>query len=140
MSILDKFVEHAAQLDNLSVSFFLSTMLLHFSTILLTGFDPFILRRDDGWKAFMQLFLQSVQPIVLEPGSFKSNRTGSADGDDGEGRGEIPSAFVEEIEDLRTRVEELSDEVRPPFHVTLPFLQELLLTLSLPSTLRDLES
>ncbi|KAL7410280.1 hypothetical protein BDY24DRAFT_186432 [Mrakia frigida] len=83
LSVLDKFFEHAAQLDNL----------------------------DDGWKAFMALFLQSIQPIVPEPGSFKAKRSSPSTPclEQQQHKG-IPSAFVEEIEALRTRVEELSDE------------------------------
>ena len=70
---------------------------------------------DEGWKAFMSLFLQSIQPIVPDPGSMKtkSSSSSSSSSTDHTSHKGIPTAFVEEIETLRTRVEELSDEVRP---------------------------
>lgn len=68
--------------------------------------------RDDGWKAFMALFLQSIQPIIPDPGSFKAKRSSPSSSVEHKG---IPSAFVEEIETLRTRVEELSNEVSLSF-------------------------
>lgn len=59
----------------------------------------------------MALFLQSVQSLVPDPGSLKSPSSSPENGNSHKG---IPSAFVEEIETLRTRVEELSDEVSHP--------------------------
>lgn len=59
----------------------------------------------------MALFLQSIQPIVPEPGSFKAKRSSPSTPSLEQQHKGIPSAFVEEIETLRTRVEELSDEV-----------------------------
>lgn len=56
----------------------------------------------------MALFLQSIQPIIPDPGSFKSRKSSPTATVDYKS---VPSAFVEEIETLRTRVEELSDEV-----------------------------
>jgi hypothetical protein len=62
----------------------------------------------------MALFLQSVQSLVPDPGSIKSKSSSSPSSVDGNLDKGIPSAFVEEIETLRSRVEELSDEVSPP--------------------------
>jgi len=59
----------------------------------------------------MALFLQSIQPIVPEPGSFKAKRSSPSTPSPEQQHKGIPSAFVDEIETLRTRVEELSDEV-----------------------------
>ena len=59
----------------------------------------------------MALFLQSIQPIVPDPGSLKCKSTSSSSPSENQSHKGIPSAFVEEIESLRTRVDELSDEV-----------------------------
>lgn len=117
LSVLDKFFEHAAQLDNLFVPLFpfVPSVLPFLASLISFSPSPslgLIFISDDGWKAFMALFLQSIQPIVPEPGSFKAKRSSPSTPclEQQQHKG-IPSAFVEEIETLRTRVEELSDEV-----------------------------
>ncbi len=57
---------------------------------------------DDGWKMFMKSFLFSIQHLVGKQAVIKANRMSDTSS--------VPTSFVEELELLRTKVEQLSDE------------------------------
>ncbi|PWN41049.1 hypothetical protein IE81DRAFT_315743 [Ceraceosorus guamensis] len=57
---------------------------------------------DEGWRSFMKAYLTSVQHIVGKHAMIKANRLSDTS--------TVPSSFVEELEGLRAKVEELSDE------------------------------
>lgn len=90
-TILDRFVEQAAMLDSLSVVS--SRCILHHTNSWIS---------DSNWRVFLKRFSTSVQHItgqeieVKEPGESDSRDT-----------------VVQELESLRIKVEELSDEVNP---------------------------
>lgn len=57
---------------------------------------------DDGWSTLMGKYLSSVQHIVGQQAVVRASK--SAD------TASVPTSFLEELETLRDRVEELSDE------------------------------
>ncbi|KAG6910997.1 hypothetical protein DXG01_006051 [Tephrocybe rancida] len=87
-AILDRFVEQAALLDNL----FVTSPAFQKSKSLLTTFSS-----DDSWQIFMKRFAASVQHITGQELDVKA----ATDSD---------SIVEQELEELRSQVEELSDE------------------------------
>ncbi|CAO1622300.1 unnamed protein product [Parajaminaea phylloscopi] len=57
---------------------------------------------DDGWRSFMKVYLSSVEHLVGKQALIKANRESDTSS--------VPSSFVEELEDLRGQVEDLSDD------------------------------
>ena len=57
---------------------------------------------DDGWRIFMRQYLGSVQHIVGQQAVVRSSKASDTSN--------VPTSFIEELETLRQKVEELSDE------------------------------
>ncbi|BGP28584.1 hypothetical protein JCM10296v2_000320 [Rhodotorula toruloides] len=57
---------------------------------------------DRGWRTFMRQYLSSVQHIVGQQSLIRSSRVADT--------ATVPTSFIEELETLRTKVDELSDE------------------------------
>ncbi|PWZ03137.1 hypothetical protein BCV70DRAFT_12160 [Testicularia cyperi] len=57
---------------------------------------------DEGWRSFMRSYLANIQHLVGKQALIKANRMSDTS--------TVPSSFVEELEGLRAKVEELSDE------------------------------
>ncbi|SPO39803.1 related to Diaphanous protein homolog 1 [Pseudozyma flocculosa] len=57
---------------------------------------------DEGWRSFMKAYLANIQHLVGKQAMIKANRMSDTSS--------VPSSFVEELEGLRAKVEELSDE------------------------------
>jgi len=89
-TILDRFVEQAAILDTLWVS----------SCFLLIDTNYFFPFSDDSWRVFLKRYATSVRHITGQEVEVKALGETS------------PSDIIEqELESLRLKVEELSDEV-----------------------------
>lgn len=58
---------------------------------------------DDGWRKFMQRYLTDVQHIAGQAAVVRATRNADT--------ASVPTSFLEEIQALRSKVEELSDEV-----------------------------
>ena len=58
---------------------------------------------DEGWRVFLRQYLASVEHIVGQQSEIRSPTLPDV--------GSIPTSFFEELEALRSKVEELSDEV-----------------------------
>lgn len=58
---------------------------------------------DEGWRTFMRAYLNSVQHIVGQQAVILGSRIADS--------ATVPTGFLEELEGLRSKVEELSDEV-----------------------------
>lgn len=58
---------------------------------------------DEGWRTFMRQYLSSVQHIVGQQAVVRASK--------GADTASVPTSFLEELEALRKKVEELSDEV-----------------------------
>jgi hypothetical protein len=59
---------------------------------------------DAGWKQFMRKYLSSIQHIVGQQAIvIQSSKSDAAS---------VPTSFIEELEGLRSKVEELDEEVR----------------------------
>ncbi|GAA5889934.1 hypothetical protein JCM5296_003653 [Sporobolomyces johnsonii] len=57
---------------------------------------------DQGWRGFMRQYLSSVQHIVGQQSIVRASRIADT--------ATVPTAFLEELETLRTKVDELSEE------------------------------
>lgn len=57
---------------------------------------------DRGWRTFMRQYLSSVQHIVGQQSLIRSSRVADT--------ATVPTSFIEELEALRSKVDELSDE------------------------------
>lgn len=62
----------------------------------------------EGWQLFMRRYLRSVEDIVGRQTLVVSNKTSNT--------ASVPTSFFEELESLRTQVEQLTEEVS---HATL---------------------
>lgn len=84
---------------------------------------------DDGWKSFMRKYLASIQHLVGKQAMIKANRLSDTS--------TVPSSFVEELEGLRSRVEELSDDKSKLRAELDERVAEFNTLRSLPAALRD---
>ncbi|GAA6056774.1 hypothetical protein JCM3770_006127 [Rhodotorula araucariae] len=57
---------------------------------------------DHGWRVFMRQYLSSIVHIVGQQSLIRSSRVADT--------ASVPTSFIEELEDLRTKVDELSEE------------------------------
>ncbi|SAM77134.1 related to Diaphanous protein homolog 1 [Ustilago bromivora] len=57
---------------------------------------------DEGWRSFMRSYLANIQHLVGKQAMIKANRMSDTS--------TVPSSFIEELEGLRAKVEELSDD------------------------------
>jgi diaphanous 1 len=57
---------------------------------------------DQGWRTFMRQYLASVQHLVGQQSVIRSSRVADT--------ASVPTSFLEELEGLRTKVDELSEE------------------------------
>ncbi|SNX82525.1 related to Diaphanous protein homolog 1 [Melanopsichium pennsylvanicum] len=57
---------------------------------------------DEGWRSFMRSYLANIQHLVGKQAMIKANRMSDTS--------TVPSSFIEELEGLRAKVENLSDE------------------------------
>lgn len=57
---------------------------------------------DEGWRSFMRAYLANIQHLVGKQAMIKANRMSDTS--------TVPSSFIEELEGLRAKVEELSDD------------------------------
>lgn len=57
---------------------------------------------DEGWRIFMRSYLANIQHLVGKQAMIKANRMSDTS--------TVPSSFIEELEGLRAKVEELSDD------------------------------
>ncbi len=57
---------------------------------------------DEGWRIFMRAYLANIQHLVGKQAMIKANRMSDTS--------TVPSSFIEELEGLRAKVEELSDD------------------------------
>lgn len=57
---------------------------------------------DQGWRVFMKRYLSSVQHIVGQQSLIRSSRVADT--------ASVPTSFIEELETLRSQVDELSEE------------------------------
>lgn len=81
----------------------------HLRLSLVTALDNFVDHAahlenfDEGWRTFMRQYLSSVQHIVGQQAVVRASK--------GADTASVPTSFLEELEALRKKVEELSDEV-----------------------------
>uniref|UniRef100_V5GJX6 Uncharacterized protein n=1 Tax=Kalmanozyma brasiliensis (strain GHG001) TaxID=1365824 RepID=V5GJX6_KALBG len=59
---------------------------------------------DEGWRSFMRSYLANIQHLVGKQAMIKANANRISD------TSTVPSSFIEELEGLRAKVEELSDD------------------------------
>ena len=87
---------------------------------LLTVLDNFVAHAghlenfDEGWRVFMRQYLSSVQHIVGQQSLIRTSKVADT--------ASVPTSFLEELEALRAKVEELNDEVRLTYQARIPEL------------------